>query len=313
MNVNNGGQSIQQRIESLKKSQEPQTVIKTPIETSLTGPTFAERKAIFEKQTGKVEVHENLLDVSHTHELEDTIDQSDSESIRERSSELHDSQGKLGYGYSSSEQQNNYLVKSNDDEGGKKGYGYQVQENEGQENESSEQGQKSSDKSVHSYDVIAEQVPPRPKLQQHGLEPLDPGTSSYVDSRPKKHQETAENHHEIQERGKSNVEGVQRGYEFGLKGQSKYTVMFSSKESQHENQLGFGPKGVTRGDSEELLSTQSPSKSQWAGSKADRMLFVMSPQGEFYTIDPIKEINIKGATVMDVRIHHSSLLDGQEV
>lgn len=346
MNVNNGGQSIQQRIDSLKKSQEPQKVEKPKVKTGMTGPTFEERRATFEQQPPKVEKPENLLDKQMGQHLENAIDQTGSESMRQRSSALHDDQGRLGYGYESEggeveshDGASNYLIQH--DKGEKEGYGYHESESsevEGQEGsnyliqnkpgekesygyQSYGQGSKPQDKpqdkpKEHVYDDISDLLPPsekQPIRQQHGLEPLDPGSQSHVDSRPKKHEETAQNHHPVLERGKSNVDGVQRGFEFALAGQAKYTVMFSSKESQKQNQLSFGEQGVTRGDSETPLSTQSPSKGQWAGSKADRMLFVMSPQGEFYTIDPKKPIDVQGATVMDVRIHHSSLLDGQDV
>lgn len=43
------------------------------------------------------------------------------------------------------------------------------------------------------------------------------------------------------------------------------------------------------------------------------MIFVMSPQGDIHAINPSEKIKHNDVEIADVRIHHSSLLDGGEV
>lgn len=285
MNINN--KPIQQRIEELqKKSQPSETVSKQPIDTGLDRSSFEQRKAVFEQQTQSKPKPESLVSESVESELEESIDQVKPEGLQQRTEQLKGHQPGVMLSYTTPINQQgydtitNYSNPLNYATNYKPGY-----------------SQDDSDDEYGNYES------PELTLNTEPQGPQNPG----------KYQQTAENHHKPEYRQDSNVEGVQRGFEFNLGGRAKHTAMFKSEDAQNDNLLHFDESGVKRGDSSEGLSTQTPGTGIWAGSKNNRMLFVMSPEGKIYALDPSKPIVHKGQTVLDVRIHHSSLLNGQRV
>ncbi len=284
MNINN--KPIQQRIEELqKKSQSSETVNKQPVETGIDRSTFEQRKAVFEQQSKTQSKPESIVSESVESELEESIEQVKPEGLQQRTQKLSAIKPGEMLSYTTPlNDQGNYSYTTDTSHNYNQPFNYQ-------NNKEGSDGYQGSE----GYNHVELNLKPQT--------PKNPG----------KYQQTSENHHKPESRTNSNVEGIQRGFEFALRGRSSHTAMFKSDEAQKDNLLSFDKSGVKRGDSQENLSTQTESTGIWAGSKNNRMLFVMSPEGKIYALDPSKPITHKGATVLDVRIHHSSLLNGERV
>lgn len=327
MNINNNKQTVQQRVQAIEKGQQTAPINKE-IQTGLDKQTFAQRRSQFEK--GSPSTGQTLDSSKNLEQITGLIDNRTPEDIHKTSNELSKINTQIGQNLNPNQSAHttqsveinghSYLVnlenQTVDVEGS--AYGYTVTEND---NEIMIDGNlylttTTPYESVSNYGYTSgyspsQDEPVTQELSPEGYRKLAKPEEQESQSTGK--YETVSNHHQVTERYESNVDGIERGDEFAIRGSSNYTAMFASTESQNDNKLNFSEQGVKRGQDENLLSTQSKSKGMWSGSKSNRMIFVMDPNGGIFAIDPSKPIQHNGATVMDVRLHHSSLLNGGDV
>lgn len=269
MNIN-GGNSVQKLVKNFEQGtvqKQPEATAK--VETGMTGKTFAERKAIFERQTQQEPV-EDLASSQNLASIEQSIEELVPETVQEQSQVMNGlyTVSEPGNQYASS-----YTMVSFDD---------------------------SDDDSDDDFDYGEYR-----EIELSEVSQEDPEV-------PQKYDVTAKNHHAVNSRQDSIAPGIKKGDEFALRGAGRYTAMFQG-DAQQQNQLHIDNGSISRGESEAPLSTQTDKRGLWAGSKAARMIFVMNPQGEIHAINPGEKLKHNDVEIADVRIHHSSLLDGGKV
>jgi hypothetical protein len=189
MNINNSGGNSG-NVQKLTKNFEQAPVHKAPqstkIETGMTGQTFAERKAAFERQPGQTKV-DDLASPQLMASVDQAIDESSSDHLLQKSQSLP------GLYTPIEENGNTYTSSLNG--------GYTLTDEVG---------------TAYQYQ----------SAEYHEIEPSQDPLLPAASQEPKKHTATTQNHHEVLRREDTIAPGIKKGDEFALRGAGRYTAMF---------------------------------------------------------------------------------------